>query len=120
NAVLETGPPNIELDFNEAVDANLANIELYDQTATLIPTGIPERTTDDTVVQASVPTIGDGVYVVVWRVPSADGHVVDGVFSCQVGTKSTGVDVGALFDKVSGNASATSTVGRLDTGARLL
>jgi copper transport protein len=119
NAVLETGPPNIELDFNEAIDAELANIELYDQNATLIPTGEPESITDDTVVQASVPTIGDGVYVVVWRVPSADGHVVDGAFSFQVGVES-GVDVGALIDKVSGNATASSTVGRLDTAARLL
>jgi copper transport protein len=119
NAVLETGPPNIELDFNEAVDANLSTIELYDQNATLIPTGEPVRITDDTVVQASVPTIDDGVYVVVWRVPSADGHVVNGVFSFQVGVTS-GVDVGALIDKVSGNATATSQVGRLDTAARLL
>jgi copper transport protein len=120
NAVLEAGPPNIELDFNEAVDAELSNIELYDQTAKLIPTGVPHSITDDTVVQASLPTIGDGVYVVVWRVPSADGHVVDGAFSFQVGVQPSGVDVGALIDKVSGNATATSTVGRLDTAARLL
>ena len=119
NAVLETGPPNIVLDFNEAVDARISSIELFDQDATLIPTGAPESGTDDTVVQASVPTIGDGVYVVVWRVPSADGHVVDGVFSFQVGAVS-GVDVGALIDKVSGTATAASTVGRLDTAARLL
>ncbi len=119
NAVLETGPPNIELDFNEAVDAELASIELYDQNATLIPTGAPEGITDDTVVQASVPSIDDGVYVVVWRVPSVDGHVIDGVFSFQVGVQS-GVDVGALIEKVSGKASATSTVGRLDTATRLL
>jgi copper transport protein len=119
NAVLETGPPNIELDFNEAVDADLASIELYDQNATLIPTGVPERITDDTALQASVPSIGDGVYVVVWRVPSADGHVVNGAFSFQVGVQS-GVDVGALIDKVSGNATASSTVGRLDTASRLL
>ena len=51
NAILETGPPNIELDFNEAVDSKLADIELYDQTAKLIATGPPERITDDTVVQ---------------------------------------------------------------------
>ncbi|MBK5330783.1 MAG: copper resistance protein CopC [Ilumatobacteraceae bacterium] len=119
NAVLETGPPNIELDFNEAVDFKLADVELYDQSATLIATGPPQSITDDTVVQVSVPTIGDGVYVVVWRVPSADSHVVDGVFSFQVGVQS-GVDVGALIDKVSGNAAADSTVGRLDTAARLL
>lgn len=120
NAVLEAGPPNIELDFNEAVDAERSNIQLYDQAATLIPTGAPQRVTDETGVQASVPAIGDGVYVVVWRVPSADGHVVDGAFSFQVGAQSSGVDVGALIDKVSGNATATSTVGRLDTAARLL
>jgi copper transport protein len=119
NAVLEAGPPNIELDFNEAVDAGLANIELYDQNATLIPTGVPQSITDNTVVQVSVPTIDDGVYVVVWRVPSADGHVVDGAFSFQVGVQ-TGVDIGALIDRVSGNATASSTVGRLDTSARLL
>jgi copper transport protein len=119
NAVLEVGPPNIELDFNERVDAELASIELYDENATLIPTGATASITDDTVLQASVPTIGDGVYVVVWRVPSADGHVVDGVFSFQVGVR-PGVDVGALIDRVSGNAAATFTVGRLDTSARLL
>ena len=119
NAILETGPPNIELDFNEAVDFKLADIELYDQSAKLIATGPPERITDDTVVQVSVPAIGNGVYVVVWRVPSADGHVVDGVFSFQVGVHS-GFDIGALIDKVSGNAAANSTVGRLDTAARLL
>lgn len=119
NAVLQAGPPNIELDFNEAIDAELANIEMYDQNATLIPTGVPRSITDDTVMQVSVPSIGDGVYVVVWRVPSADGHVVDGAFSFQVGVRG-GVDVGALIDNVSGNATATSTVGRLDTAARLL
>jgi copper transport protein len=119
NAVLVSGPPSIVLDFNEAVDATLTDIELYDQTATLVPTGLAVADADNTIVEVSVPTIGDGVYVVVWRVPSEDGHVVDGVFSFQVGTES-GFDVGALIDKVSGNATASSTVGRLDTASRLL
>lgn len=119
NAVLESGPPNIVLDFDEAIDAGLSNIELYDQAATLVATGSPQAGTDSTVVQVSVPSLGDGVYVVVWRVPSEDGHVVDGVLSFQVGAES-GFDVGALIDKVGGNATATSTVGRLDTASRLL
>jgi len=119
NAVLDAGPPNIELDFDEAVDAGLAHIELYDQTATLVPIGAPQPGGDDSIVRASVPTIGEGVYVVVWRVPSDDGHVVDGVFSFQVGNQS-GFDVGALIDEVSGNATATSTVGRMETASRLL
>ena len=65
NAVLESGPPNIELDFNEAVDAERSNIQLYDQAGKLIPTGATQSVTDDTGVQASVPSIDDGVYVVV-------------------------------------------------------
>ena len=113
NAVLEVGPPNIELDFNERVDAELASIELYDENATLIPIGAPASITDDTVLQASVPTLGDGVYVVVWRVPSADGHVVDGVFSFQVGVRS-GVDVGALIDRVEVDGREIRICGRKD------
>jgi len=121
NAVLESGPPTIELAFDEAVDPRLSDIELYGQDAKLIPTGTPQAGSGgEATVQASVPKIGDGVYVVVWRVPSVDGHVVDGVFTFQVGTQTSGVDVGALIDKVSGNAAANSTVGRLDTGSRLM
>ncbi|MGZ7087355.1 MAG: copper resistance CopC/CopD family protein [Ilumatobacteraceae bacterium] len=119
SAVLQTGPPDIILKFDEAVDVSLADIELYDQTATLVPTGLPRPGADGSVVQASVPTLNNGVYVVVWRVPSDDGHVVNGVFSFQVGVQS-GVDVGRLIDRVNGNATATSTVGRLDTASRLL
>ena len=37
-----------------------------------------------------MPVLADGLYAVVWRVTSADGHVVDGAFSFQVGTASTG------------------------------
>ena len=119
NAVLETGPANIVLTFNEAVEADLADIQLFDQNAKLVPTGSPKGINGNVGVQASVPSIGDGVYVVVWRVPSDDGHVVDGVYSFQVGVTAK-VDIGKLIDKVSGGATATSTVGRLDTGARLL
>jgi copper transport protein len=119
NAVLESGPPNIVLQFDEAVDASLAEIELFDQTATLIPLGGPESVNDGATVQASVPTLPEGVYVVVWRVPSDDGHVTNGVFSFQVGVKS-GVDVGALIDRVSGTAAADPVVRRLDTAARLV
>jgi copper transport protein len=119
NAVLDTSPPAIVLDFDEAVDAGLSTIELYDQSAQLVAIGRPAAGDDTTTVQSSVPTLADGVYVVVWRVASYDGHVVDGVFSFTVGPARL-FDVGALIDRVSGDAAATSTVGRLETAARLL
>lgn len=119
NSVLEEGPPVIVLDFDETVDARLASIVLYDQTGTEVRLGSPTRVGDDSVVQATVPPLGDGTYAVVWRVASADGHVVNGAFSFQVGTAG-GVDGGDLVDRVSGGASADPIVGRLFGVARFL
>lgn len=119
NAVLTSGPPSIVLNFNEAVEVDLADIQLFDDNAKLVITGPPKAINGDAGVQVSVPKIGDGVYVVVWRVPSDDNHVVDGVFTFQVGVASK-VDIGKLIGKVSGGVTASSTVGRLDTASRLL
>lgn len=119
NSVLDASPPAIVLDFDEAVDADLSKIELYDQSAQLVGTGDPKAGDDTTAVRSSLPAMADGVYVVVWRAASDDGHIVDGVFSFTIGPART-FDAGALIDRVSGDAAATSSVGRLETAARLL
>lgn len=119
NAVLDVAPPAIVLDFDEAVDADLSSIALYDQNAEIVATGPPTVGDDTTMAQVSLPALADGVYVVVWRVPSDDGHVVNGVFSFTVGPERA-FDVAGLIDRVSGDATATSIVDRLETAARLV
>ena len=86
NSVLEQSPPNIVLDFDEAIDAPLTSIELFDQTGVAVALGAPVSVGDSSIVQASVPDLTDGTYAVVWRVSSSDGHVVSGALSFQIGT----------------------------------
>jgi copper transport protein len=99
NSVLETGPPEIVLDFDEAIEADLASILLFDGDGRAVEVGVPSAGADSTIVHVAVPGVGDGIYAVVWRVTSADGHVVDGAFSFQVGTAVSG-DAKELIDLV--------------------
>lgn len=119
NSVLEEGPSEIVLDFDEAIESSLTSVSLFDGESRPIDLGEPTAGEDDTVVGVSVPALDDGLYAVVWRITSADGHVVDGAFSFQVGTAAEG-DGQALIDQVSGGARAESAVRWWYAAARLL
>jgi copper transport protein len=90
NSVIEASPPQIVLDYDEDIEASLASIQVFDAQRQRIQLGTPKAGADATVVIADLPTLDDGLYAVIWRVTSADGHVVDGAFSFQVGTAATG------------------------------
>jgi len=123
SSVLEESPTAITLDFDEPIEADLTSIQLFDGDATLIETGPPTAAAPD-VVTASVPTLDDGLYAVVWRITSSDGHVIDGAFSFQVGSGGGGSggsgDGSSLLDQVSGGAAAAPAVGRLADVARFV
>jgi len=114
NSVLEVGPPEIMLQFDEAVETALTSIVLYDASSTPIPLATPVSGASDNIVQAAVPStskslMADGVYAVIWRVTSADGHVVEGAFSFQVGTTAAGSGQ-ELIDQVRDGAAADPAV----------
>lgn len=117
NSVLEAGPTEIVLDFDETVEVALAQIELYDGSGTPLQVGRPRRGGDDTVVTAPLPTLGEGLYGVVWRTASVDGHVVSGSFAFQVGTGDGG-DQTAFLDSLGAGREATSFVRWAHTAAR--
>jgi copper transport protein len=112
SSVLESSPPVISLDFDENIDIPLTSIELFDAAQTPIALGEPTQGADGSIVEASVPELQDGTYAVVWRVSSADGHVVAGAFSFQIGTEGSGVDPDELIDDVLHGARAEPAVGR--------
>lgn len=102
NSVLERGPAEIVLRFDEEVEASLSSIELFDADGARVEVGAVVSgepiagtgTSDDaSVISVEVPA-GDssaaGLYAVRWTVTSLDGHVIDGAFAFQVGTASTG------------------------------
>lgn len=108
NSVVEASPPSIVLDFSEEIEGSLADIRLFDSKGTLVPVGPPERGENPSIVTVKVPTLAKGLYAVIWRVTSADGHPVDGAFSFQFGAEAAGSGK-ALIDQVrNGNSSATA------------
>lgn len=123
SSVLEDSPTAITLDFDEPIEADLTSIQLFDGDATLIETGPPTAAAPD-VVTVSVPALDDGLYAVVWRITSIDGHVIDGAFSFQVGSGGGGSggsgDGSSLLDQVSGGAAAAPAVGRLADVSRFV
>jgi copper transport protein len=113
SSVLSVGPSEIFLDFDEPVTTSSDSIELFDQAGASIGVGSAEVSpTDSTVVIASeVPPLADGLYVVAWRVVSADGHVTEGAFTFEVGAGGNAVDAGNLISSVLAGRDAQSGLG---------
>lgn len=109
NSVLQQAPPAVVLDFDDNIDTGLASIRLYRGDSSEIELGDPTQGADGSIVTVPLPSLGDDVYAVVWHVASADGHVVDGAFSFQVGSTSQG-DGSALIESVRRGVRATPSV----------
>ncbi len=90
SSVLEASPAEIRLDFNESIEDALLSIQLFDAEQREVRlTDIQRDNTDTSIARAQVPKLGNGVFVVVWRAVSADGHPVSGAFPFQVGNNAT-------------------------------
>jgi len=120
SALLASSPTGIRLDFDEQVEATLGDIRIYDSEQREISIEKTIRSSSDaSVVSAEVPVLKSGVYVVVWRVVSADGHPVSGAFPFEIGTQSTGTSA-ALLEKVLNGTETTSPLGNPMSILRLL
>lgn len=99
STVLAQPPGEIALDFSEPVEESFASIRLFEagEADREIDIDTPRRlATDSSTLLASIPPIPDGLYVVVWRATSADGHPVSGAFPFEVGDTSSGRGADAL------------------------
>jgi copper transport protein len=120
SALLASSPKEIRLDFDEQVESTLGDIRIYDSEQREISIEKTIRSsTDASVVSTEVPALKSGVYVVVWRVVSADGHPISGAFPFEIGTKSTGTSA-ALLEKVLNGTETTSPLGNPMSILRLL
>ena len=104
-------PTEVKMAFTESVNLVKNGIRLIDQADTTLPT--PEPTADRRTITWPMPAdLPEGLYVVTWRVVSADGHPISGAFSFVVGTSAaspagspTGTDTA---DTTSGPVATTS------------
>lgn len=110
NSVLEEPPTAIVLDFDDAIEVGVASIELFDGSGEAVEIDNPRWGDDETELTADVPELADGLYAVIWRVTSADGHPIDGSFSFQIGTATAGVSGDELIDQVRGGSRSPASV----------
>lgn len=120
SALLSSSPEEILLNFDGRVEETLGDIRVYDSEQRKVSVNKTVRSSSDaTIVTAGVPTLKSGLYVVVWRVVSADGHPISGAFSFEIGSISTGTGA-AVLQKVLNRNETTSPLGNPMSTLRLL
>ena len=105
-------PTSISMHWGESVGIKLGAVRMYDEHGHMVNIGAPYHPPgDDSTVDASLPHLGAGTYVVTWRVISADTHPVSGAFTFSVGPRQT--NVSGLATKLLSSANGSKTVGVL-------
>ena len=85
-ASLESGADRVRLSFNEPIEPEFYSLQVFTQDRARVDRRDARVPPDNVAaLEASLPELPTGVYTVVWRVLSIDGHVVRGVFSFTVG-----------------------------------
>ena len=123
SSVLERAPKEIVLNFGESVEISFGSVRLFDSNSKIIVLPTPKYVVKDGVVdtktvRVAVPELGQGSFLVVWRVVSADSHPVQGAFAFQIG--SIGVDLASLGDEILASSSAPVSVRSMMGVARWL
>lgn len=109
-SVVPVAPKQVELTFGEDVEISFGSIAVINQKGDRVDIGAPHHDPkSDRSVEASLPHLGDGAYVVTWRVISADSHPVHGAFFFTVGHSS--VNAEGLAAKLEGEGGGSQTVG---------
>jgi copper transport protein len=115
SAALARSPKTVTLTFGENVEASLGAIRVYNQQGERVDVSAPFHPGGrGSEVAATLPSLRSGLYVVTWRVISADSHPVHGAFTFQVGsgsTTATGGNANTLVNQLLNKQRGSSTVG---------
>lgn len=120
STVVAQSPAEIRLDFSEHIESSLLKVRLFNaeqKEIALQPAELLDI--DQSIVMTPIPDLVDGVYVVVWRVVSADGHPVSGAFPFEVGSKSSGAG-NELLTKILNSIDSESPLGNPLAAARFV
>lgn len=87
--VVTQGPDEVELRFDEPVDASLGGVNVTAPDGHRVDYGTARTSDGGRVVRAEVDAVEKGSYLVEWSVLSEDGHQLRGSFVFSVGTASS-------------------------------
>jgi len=86
-------PEQVQLRFNEPVEAEFDPIEVYDQDNDRVDEDDARASPDDRrLLFADLGDLPEGSYTVEWRVTSADGHPVNGEYEFAVDASAAGTE----------------------------
>jgi copper transport protein len=115
SARLGTAPRSVTLTFSEPVDVGAGSIRVFDGNGRRADGGGQPTHLNGRGNQVSLPLspVRDGVYVVTWRVISADSHPVHGAFTFTVGNSASpgSTDSGALASSLVASQGGSRVVG---------
>jgi copper transport protein len=105
-------PAVITIRFDEGVVVAPTSVQVYDAHAKAVKLTSVGTVAEGRVVQTRLPRLGDGTYVVTWRVTSADAHPVQGAFTFGVGKAAgSSANVGALLSARAGERTVGTVFG---------
>jgi methionine-rich copper-binding protein CopC len=89
-------PEQVQLRFNEPVEAEFDPIEVYDQEGDRVDEEDARVSPDDRrLLVADLGELSESTYTVEWRVTSADSHPLDGGYEFAVNASAAGTDAGS-------------------------
>ena len=95
-ATLTEPPEQVQLRFNEPVEAEFDPITVYGQEGDRVDEEDARVAPDDRrVLVADLGELPEGSYTVAWRVTSADGHPINGGYEFAVDASATGAETGS-------------------------
>ena len=108
-------PGKVVLHFDEQVSISPSSIEVFNSAAKRVDSGGTTHVPNDShSVETSIPlSLGQGGYVVTWRVVSADSHPVNGAFTFFIGAATSGGSINAEASQLLAKSAGSRTVGVL-------
>lgn len=89
-------PEQVQLRFNEPVEAEFDPIEVYDQEGDRVDEDDARVSPDDRrLLVADLGELSEGLSTVEWRIASADGHPIDGEYEFSVNASAAGTGAGS-------------------------